>query len=91
MELIGQIKKIGDVQTFGSGFQKREFVILTEETYPQSIAIEINSNRIDLLDPFKVGDRAKVGINIQGKEWVSPNGETKYFNTIVAWKILQAN
>ena len=91
MEIQGTIKKISTVQTFGSGFQKREFVLVTEETYPQTIVIELHSSRIDIIDPFKEGDRAKVGINILGKEWASPQGETKYFNTIVAWKILKVN
>lgn len=87
MELIGTIKKIGEIQTYGSGFQKREFVLATDEQYSQTINIELLSQKVDILEPFKEGDRATVGINIQGREWTSPQGETKYFNTIVAWKI----
>lgn len=87
MELKGTIKTIGDIQTFASGFQKREFVLVTEEQYPQPISIELLSQKVDIIDPFKVGDQATVGINIQGREWTSPQGETKYFNSIVAWKI----
>lgn len=89
MELKGTIKTIGDIQTFASGFQKREFVLVTEETYPQPISIELLSQKVDIIEPFKVGDKAIVGINIQGREWTSPQGETKYFNTIVAWKIVK--
>jgi len=91
MEITGTIKKIGKVQTFGSGFQKREFVLVTEEQYPQSVSIELHSSRIDILDPFREGDRALVGINILGREWVSPQGDTKYFNSIVAWKIVRTS
>ena len=40
MELQGVVKKLGEVQTFASGFQKREMVLLTEEQYPQPISIE---------------------------------------------------
>lgn len=89
MEINGTIKKIGEIQTFGSGFQKREFVLVTEEQYSQTISIELLSQKVDIIDPFKEGDRAIVGINIQGREWTSPQGETKYFNTIVAWKIVK--
>ena len=35
MELQGTVKKIFDTQTFASGFQKREMVLLTQEQYPQ--------------------------------------------------------
>ncbi len=31
MELQGTVKKIFDTQTFASGFQKREMVLLTQE------------------------------------------------------------
>ncbi len=87
MELQGTIKKIGNTETFASGFQKREFVLLTDETYPQPISIEVMGDKIDILDPMKEGDNVSVGINIRGREWTSPLGENKYFNSIVAWKI----
>ncbi len=87
MELQGSIKKIKDIETFASGFQKREFILLTQEQYPQPVSIEIIGSKIDILDPFKEGDIVNVGINIQGREWISPQGDTKYFNSIVAWKI----
>ena len=35
MELGGRIKVIFDTQTFDSGFKKREFVVTTQEQYPQ--------------------------------------------------------
>ena len=28
-----------------------------------------------------------MSINIRGREWVSPQGETKYFNSIQGWRI----
>ena len=87
MELQGTIKKISDLQTYESGFQKRELVILTDETYPQPINIEFTHDKVDLLDPYKVGDSIKVHINIRGREWTSPQGEIKYFNSIVGWRI----
>ena len=43
MELNGTVKKIGETQTFASGYQKKELVILTEEQYPQPITIEFIS------------------------------------------------
>ncbi len=46
MELVGTIKKIGEIQKFPSGFEKRELVIITEEQYPQPISIEfLKENR----------------------------------------------
>ncbi|MCT4181916.1 DUF3127 domain-containing protein [Elizabethkingia anophelis] len=87
MELTGTIKKKGSIQTFGSGFQKAELVLLTEEQYPQPILIEFLSDKTDLLNSVNEGDKVKVGINIRGREWQSPDGEVKYFNSITGWRI----
>ncbi|WP_390449995.1 DUF3127 domain-containing protein [Chryseobacterium sp. Alg-005] len=87
MELQGTVKKLFDAQTFASGFQKREMVILTQEQYPQPISIEFLSDKISLLDNVTEGENVKVGINIRGREWTSPQGETKYFNSITGWRL----
>lgn len=87
MELQGTIKKIGEIQTFGSGFQKREMILVTQEQYPQPINIEFTQDKIALLDTLAEGDQVKVGINIRGREWTSPQGEIKYFNSIAGWRI----
>ena len=87
MELQGTVKKIGETQTFASGFQKRELILLTEEQYPQPIQIDFLSDKIDLLNNVSEGESVKVGINIRGKEWTNPQGEVKYFNSINGWRI----
>ena len=70
-----------------NGFEKRDLVIITEEQYPQTIIIQFTQQRCDLLDSLQVGQFVKVYINIRGREWRSPYGEIKYFNTIEGWKI----
>ena len=88
MELQGRIKLITDTKEYGSnGFRKREMVITTEEQYPQHILVEFIQDKTDLLDQFQTGQDVKIGINIRGGEWVSPQGETKYFNSIQGWRI----
>jgi len=87
MEVIGKIKVIGDVQEVSASYKKRELVIATEEQYPQFISIEFPQDKTALLDFFNVGDAVKVSINLGGREWVNPTGETKYFNSIKGWKI----
>lgn len=88
MELQGKIKMIGETKTFGAnGFRKRELVITTEEQYPQHILIEFVQDKTDLLNSYQEGQNVKVSINIRGREWVNPQGETKYFNSITGWRI----
>ena len=88
MEVQGKIKLIGETQTFGSnGFRKREVVITTEEQYPQFLMIEFVQDKTDLLDNYQVGQQVKISINLRGREWINPQGETKYFNSIQGWRI----
>jgi hypothetical protein len=87
MELEGTIKLIEDTQQITSGFRKRGVVVTTEEQYPQHIMVEFVQDKTDLLDSFKVGDKVNIGINLRGREWTSPQGEVKYFNTIQGWRI----
>jgi hypothetical protein len=88
MEVQGKVKLVGEEQTFGSnGFRKRELVVTTEEQYPQHILVEFVQDKCDLLNNYKVGQDVKVNINLRGREWVNPQGETKYFNSIQGWRI----
>ncbi|MBO6605620.1 DUF3127 domain-containing protein [Psychroserpens sp.] len=88
MEVQGKVKMIGETQTFGSnGFRKRELVVTTEEQYPQHILVEFVQDKSELLNNFQVGQSVKVNINLRGREWVNPQGETKYFNSIQGWRI----
>ena len=88
MEVQGKVKMIGEVQTFGSnGFRKREIVVTTEEQYPQHIMVEFVQDKCDLLNNHQVGQDVKISINLRGREWVNPQGETKYFNSIQGWRI----
>ena len=88
MEVIGSIIEIGETKTLGTkGFRKRELVVETDEQYPQKILLEFVQDKCDLLDKFKKGNNVKVGINLRGREWVNPQGETKYFNSIQGWNI----
>jgi len=87
MEVVGKIKVINPEQQVSATFVKRELVVATEEQYPQFISINFVQDKTELLDRFSVGDDVKVSINLRGREWVNPQGETKYFNDIQGWRI----
>lgn len=88
MEIKGKIKFIDETKSYGdNGFRKREVVITTEGDYPQHILVEFIKDKCDVMNSYSVGDDVKVGINLKGREWVSPQKETKYFNSVEAWKI----
>ena len=88
MEVSGKIKKIDETKTYGTGgFRKRELVVTTDEQYPQMLSIEFTQDKCELLDNYNVGEDVKVNINLRGREWINPEGEAKYFNSIQGWRI----
>lgn len=88
MEVQGRIKMIDETKTYGSnGFRKREVVVTTEEQYPQHILVEFVQDKCDLLNAYSAGQMVKISINLRGREWVNPQGETRYFNSIQGWRI----
>ena len=87
MEVLGRVKMIGNVQQVSATFKKREIVVTTEEQYPQHIMIEFTQDKTDLLNQYNVGEQVRVSINLRGREWTNPQGETKYFNSIQGWRI----
>ncbi|AMC11715.1 hypothetical protein Lupro_10740 [Lutibacter profundi] len=88
MEVTGKIKKIEETKTFGAnGFRKREMVLTTNDQYPQMLKIEFIQDKCDLLNNYQEGQDVKISINLTGREWINPQGEAVYFNSIQGWRI----
>jgi hypothetical protein len=87
MEVSGKVKVVSAEIQVSATFRKRELVVTTDEQYPQHIMIEFTQDKSDLLNNVAVGDAVKVSINLGGREWVNPQGETKYFNSIRGWRV----
>lgn len=87
MQVAGKLVVINPTQVVSEKFSKRTFVVETQDQYPQSIEFQLTQDKCDYLDHYKVGEQVNVSLNIRGRKWDSPSGETKYFNTLEAWKI----
>ncbi len=88
MEVIGKVKLIKPTETVGNnGFQKRDIIITTDEQYPQHLSIQFVQDKCSLLDAYQVGQDVKISINLRGREWINPEGQAIYFNTIQGWRI----
>lgn len=87
-QLTGVVKLINPTQQISEKFSKRDFVVTdTSSMYPQDILFTLTQDKCALLDNAKVGDTLTVSFNLRGHGWTNPQGETKYFNTIEAWRI----
>ena len=69
-ETEGTLKLLYDVQTFASGFAKREFVVeVPDGKYPQMLKFECVKDKISMLDGIRIGDPVKVSFDIRGSEY----------------------
>ena len=91
-KINGILKVKNDTQVISDKFQKREFVVTDASgNYPQDILFQLTQDRTNLLDDFNVNEVVNVTFNIRGREWTSPKGEVKYFNSLDAWKLEKAD
>lgn len=82
-EISGTIKKVFPEQTFGSGFNKREFVVTIESgRFPQDIKFECVKDKVSLLSNLKPDDKVKVFFDLRGREY-----KESYFVNLNAWKL----
>ena len=90
-EYTGVVEKVLGVQTFASGFTKRDLVMTDdvgqESKWPNHIAFTFKKDNTSLLDGVKEGARAKVRFAIDGREWTNPQGQVKYFTDLTGLKL----
>ena len=83
----GKIKVIGEVKEYGSnGFTKREFVLTTEEKYPQEVKLELYKDDCGLIEDYNVGDSLEATFNIKGNEY-----KGNYYVNLQAWKLASSS
>jgi single-strand DNA-binding protein len=81
-EMAGRVKVVFGPMTFASGFTKREFVLTTEDNYPQDVKFVCVKERTALLDGLQPGERVSVAFRICGNEY-----KERYFVDLQAFRI----
>ena len=89
MTIQGKLHVKFDTQQVSERFRKREFVIEYVENpmYPQYLLFQLVQDKCELIDSYEVGSMLEVDFNLRGRSWTSPQGETKYFNSLEAWRL----
>src|SRR5512133_2343678 len=91
MEATGKLHTIFDTKQVSERFTKREFVLeLVDGKFPQTVLFQLTGDRCASLDAFAVGDEVRVEFNLRGREWRSPQGDIRYFNSLDVWRIESA-
>lgn len=89
LEVFGRLHAIFDTAQVSERFTKREFVIELADNpkYPQLVQFQLTGDRVGQLDAFQIGDEVTIEFSLRGREWKSPRGEVKYFNSLDVWRI----
>lgn len=82
IEIKGALKLIKEIETFDSGFYKRQIVLTQDGQYPNDIPIDFLKDKADILQQFELGQEVVVSVNIRGSEY---NG--KNYVSLNGWKI----
>lgn len=89
IETTGKLHTIFETKQVSERFTKREFVIELADNpkYPQVVLFQLTGDRCSQLDGMRVGDEVRIEFSLRGREWRSPSGDVKYFNSLDVWKI----
>ena len=89
-DYTGVVEEVLPVQTFASGFSKREVVVGNDvdspSKYPNPVKFTFKKDNGSLLDAVQKGQRVKVHFVIDGRRWDGPKG-TQYFVDLTGLKI----
>ena len=85
----GILQEVFEAVQVSEKFKKRMFILNTAGDYPNELEFQLSQNNCGLIDAFGIGQEINVQFNLRGRKWDSPQGETKYFNTLDVWKIEQ--
>lgn len=89
MEATGRLHTIFDTKQVSERFSKREFVVEMSDNpkYPQTVLFQLTGDRCAQLDGLNIGDQISIEFSLRGREWKSPSGDVKYFNSLDVWRV----
>ena len=86
IKVTGTVKEVLPLVEKGD-FKKQDVIVETEGQYSQTFAIELLKEKVELADFLSAGDVVTFHCNLRGREWINPEGESKYFLSLNGWKV----
>ena len=89
MQQTGRLHAKFEAKQITERFRKQEFVVQLEpdSRYPQFVMFQLTGDRCGQIDDYQVGDEVSIEFTLRGREWTSPKGDVKYFNSLEVWSI----
>jgi len=87
LTIKGKLIKKFEAQTFGESFRKIEFVIETDDKYPQKIKMQATQDNIKTIEELPEGTICTMHFNVRGREWTSKENKVMYFVSLDVWRV----
>lgn len=81
-QATGKIYKIEDTRIVSEKFRVRELILETDTRWPQFVKFQVTQDLCESLDVYEVGHDISVRFRLKGREWTSPSGDVKFFNSL---------
>lgn len=82
-KLQANVKSVGQTVNVSDKFSKRELVVeIPDDKYPQVVSFEATQDKCSLLDSIGAGQQVEITFALRGREWTSPSGDVRVFNTL---------
>ena len=78
-----KLHKIFPTEKKSDKLEIRDFVIKTEEQYPQYIKFQLMNDKTTQVDGFNEGQNIEVHFNLRGRE-----NDGKFYTNLQAWKVV---
>lgn len=89
--VTGRLHRIFDAEQKTERFRKRDFVLeIADGRFPQFVQFQLTGDRCEAIDTYRENDEVRVEFSLRGREWKSPKGETRFFNSLDVWTIERA-
>ena len=89
-DYTGVVEDVLPVQTFSSGFTKRDVIVGNDvdspSKYPNPVKFTFKKDNCSLLDGIQKSQRVKIHFVVDGRRWDGPKG-TQYFVDLTGFKI----
>jgi len=82
MEATGIVHHVGETKQITDNLKVKDFVIKTEDKYPQYVKFEALNKHVEQAEKLWVGQKVTVKFNLTGKEY-----KGNYYNRLAAWSI----
>ncbi|MCC6818626.1 MAG: DUF3127 domain-containing protein [Bacteroidia bacterium] len=80
-EIEGELVHVGEIEAKTDTFKIMDFVIKTEDQYPQFIKMQAVNKTCDGIKALGIGSKINCHFNLKGREY-----NEKYYTTISCWK-----